>query len=743
MELKRYMEMLRRWVWLLIIGLVLGAAAGFVVSRYQTPIYQATTRILATHASSQNTTGDLTYLNDQQLAQTYIQLFNTQPVLDAASAQLGYRVDTKQLQAQQVGTTQVLQLTVEDPDPQHAAAIANTLVQSLIDQNENLQAGRYATTEQSLQQQVDQTQAQITALQSQVDQVSTQTVQDQISAIRAQIDPLQAEVSALQKEIAALQPTTAVSNRVKIAADQARLDEIQPVLTLYQQIYSNLLVLGQPSDAANSDSARLAQLKSTLDLYQQVYINLLSSLQSVRLARLQNTPNVVQIEKAAVPSAPVRPKPVNNTLLAGLVGLMLAGGIVFLVEYLDDTLKTPEDVERVLGLTVIGYIATMQYHDNSEEGSYVLRQPRSPVAEAFRSLRTNLEFAGVDKPLRSVMITSASPNEGKTTVAVNLAAIVAQSGKRVVLIDADLRKPQVHHFLDLENRTGLSDLFRSDVPLHLVSQRIEGLPNVLVITSGSLPPNPTELLGSARMDQILKEVAQAAEVIILDTSPSLVADVQVLGAKVDGVALVVQPGRTQSQDARATLEQLKRAGARVVGVIFNHIPRDRPYYYGGYRHYSPYYNGGYKQYAGYLEDDAGADGKKPRLGSRQAAPARGAVSRHQCSGSRQAPRRKDDSQGQIAAWPRIGLMKTNQVQPSSLLGVCEHLGTQDDPRTCLAYPSVWNYCHRASPPETVRLEHQRQYCQTAAHVQCPVFQGTQGRAPACRYSGSPPFRAVP
>jgi non-specific protein-tyrosine kinase len=256
----------------------------------------------------------------------------------------------------------------------------------------------------------------------------------------------------------------------------------------------------------------------------------------------------------------------------------------------------------------------MEYQDTSDEGAYVLRQPRSPVAEAFRSLRTNLEFSSVDKPLRSLMITSASPNEGKTTVAVNLAAIVAQGGKRVVLVDADLRKPQVHRFLDLENRTGLTDLFRGEIPLKPVSHRIEGLPNVLVITSGSLPPNPTELLGSARMDQILKDLGQAAEMVILDSCPGLVADIQVLAAKVDAVALVVQPGHTQSQDARATLEQLKHAGGHVVGVIFNRIPRDRPYYYGGYRHYSPYYNRGYKNYAGYLEDDPGPDGKKPRSG---------------------------------------------------------------------------------------------------------------------------------
>lgn len=618
MELKHYVEMFRRWAWLLILGLVLGAVVGLVVSLYQTPVFQASTRVLAVRAS-QSTSSDLTYLSDQQLAQTYVQLLTTKPVLEGASTQLGYPIDIDQLNVQPVGTTQVIKLTVEDTDPSRAAAIANALVQSLIDQNENLQAGRYAITEESLQVQINQTQAQIVTLQTQVNQVSTETVEEQLSAIRAQIDPLQAEVSDLQKEIASLLPSTAVSNRVKVAADQARLAEIEPVLSLYQQIYSNLLVLGQPSEAVNSDSVRLAQLKSTLDLYQQVYINLLSSLQSVRLARLQNTPNVVQIEQAVVPASPVRPKPVNNTLLAGLVGLMLTAGVVFLVEYLDDTIKTPEDVVRALGLTVIGYIAKMDYPDESDEGIYVVRQPRSPVSEAFRSLRTNLEFASVDKPLRTLVITSASPNEGKTTVAVNLAAIVAQGGKHVALLDADLRKPQVHRFLNLPNRAGLSDLFRENalykgvVPAATVSQKFDGMQNVAVITSGSLPPNPTELLGSSRMDQILKEVGETAQMIILDSSPSLVADIQVLAAKVDGVLIVVQPGHTQVQDAKATLEQLNRAGARLVGVIFNQIPRDRPYYYGGYRHYSPYYNGGYHYYSGY-HDRSAANGRNGTRG---------------------------------------------------------------------------------------------------------------------------------
>jgi succinoglycan biosynthesis transport protein ExoP len=606
-ELQRYLGMLRRWAWLLAVGLIAGAGIGYGVSAAQEPVYQATTKILATRPTTSSagagTATDLSYVSDWQLVQTYMQLLPTRPVLDEAAAQLGYGVSKDQLIVTQVESTNVFQLTVEDSDPQKAASVANALVQALVKQNDVLQAGQYTATEQSLQEQLDQTQQQIDALQSQVSQVSTQTVKDQLATLRSQIDPLQQEVTSLQKEIAASQPTTAVSNRTKIAADQARLNEIQPLLALYQQIYSNLIVVGQPSDVSGVSSIQLTHLQTSLDLYKQVYLNLLTSLESVRLARLQNTPNVVQIEVATVPTAPVRPKPLYSSLMGGPAGLVLAGLVAFGVEFLDNTIKTPEDVRALLNLSVLGYVGDVRRSKGDDKGVYVLNQPRSPVAEAFRSLRTNLEFSSVDRPLQKLLVTSSEPGDGKTTIAVNLAAILAQGGKRVVLVDADLRKPRVHAFVGVSNRKGLSDLFRDAVTPQAAMQRLDGT-EVAVITSGSLPPNPSELLQSARMDQILAQLVMMSNMVILDSPPAVVSDIQILAAKADGVLLVIQPGRTNTTQARATLEQLSRAGARVLGVVFNRIPRSRPYYYGGYQHYSPYQSGAYGYYG---EDDSGVE----------------------------------------------------------------------------------------------------------------------------------------
>jgi capsular exopolysaccharide synthesis family protein len=615
MELKRYFALARRWVWLGILGLLLGAAGGYFYSAQQTPLYQASTRFVILMPAQ--TTDYYSYLNSQDLVQTYTQLLTTDRVLQDASAQLGYPVYAGQANAQEENTSQFVTLTVQDTDPKHAADIANILVSTLITQNEDLQSVRYATSEQKLQTQIDQVQTQITTLQAQINNISSTTVQQQISQVQGELDPLQKQASDLQNQITKLQnsyPTK--DNLAQLADKQATLDQIQSLVTLYKQVYSNLVVLGQPlNNTSNGDpnsTSRLGQLQTTLNLYQQIYLNMLSSVQSTQMARVQNTPNVVQVEPAAVPLSPFSPHPLRNAALAGAIGLMLAIGIAFLVEYLDDTLKNSDDIERILKLPVIGYIAQFRYNSGQSESLYVTRQPRSPVTEAFRSLRTNLEFAGVDRPVRRLLVTSAGPNEGKTTISVNLAAVLAQSGKRVIIMDADMRRPSVHRFLGITNQLGLSDLFRGSNTLDSVMQRIEGQGNIYTITSGSLPPNPSELLASARMEQILQEAGREADMIVIDSPPALVTDVQIMASKVDGIIVVIHSGHTHADSALATMEQLSRAGGRVLGVVLNRIPRERADYYGGYRHYSPY-SSGYHYYS-YSRDEGGKS-HAPSFGS--------------------------------------------------------------------------------------------------------------------------------
>jgi non-specific protein-tyrosine kinase len=605
MEISFYLSIARRWAWLLVLGLVLSALGGYGFARIQTPIYQAETRVIASRASMQAASNsaaganDYYYISDQQLMQTYIELLKASSIFDKASQILGYPVVFSQIQAAQVKDTRILSITVEDSDPQRAADISNAVVAALVQQNEEIESSRYKTSDESLQIQIKQVEEQIAAYQTNLDNQSSVTLSEQLAQVEAQMVPLQTEVTQLKKDIAILSPAYSAERKSKVAELNARLDQVQPLLALYQKIYADLVVVGA-SGTAQNDNAVTTRLQSTLVLYQQIYLNLINTREEIRLTRLQNSQSIDQIQAAVAPKFPIRPQPLTSSLLAGVIGLMLSAGIVFAIEYLDDTLKVPEDVDHVLGVPLIGYIAEMETGGSDRDIVYVSQNPRSPVAESFRSLRTNLEFSAVDKPLRTILVTGAEAADGKTTIATNLASIFSQSGKRVMLLDCDLRRPRVHRFFNLQNRVGMSDLFRDTLNLDAVTQKWanSNATSIAVITSGSLPPNPSELLGSKKMDQILTEIASRADVIVIDSPPSLVADAQVLASKVDGVLLVVQPGKTHAGAARAIREQLDRAGARIIGVVFNRIPRNRGYYYGGYKYYSPYYrHSGYDRYA--------------------------------------------------------------------------------------------------------------------------------------------------
>jgi len=339
------------------------------------------------------------------------------------------------------------------------------------------------------------------------------------------------------------------------------------------------------------------QLETRLTQYRQLYSTLVTSYEQVRLSEAQTSTNVVVSESAQIPQSPISPNTSRSTMLAAIVGMMLAAGIVFIIEYLDDTIKNPDEIRRKFNLPILGMIAA---HDSEADKIISLTQPRSPVAEAFRSLRTNVTYAAIDSTLRRILITSATPQEGKTTISVNLAVVLAQGERKVALVDADMRRPQVHYKFGLNNQVGLSDLF-------LITHPLESLPKSFVqsceikrlgvVTTGKVPPNPSELLTSRRMAQFLDILNNEYDLIVIDTPPILsVTDATALAPGMDGVLLVAKPGVTRQRDFRQMLEQLQTVGARTLGVVLNDVkPTSRKYGY--------YYNRYYSKYAGYYNVD--------------------------------------------------------------------------------------------------------------------------------------------
>jgi len=359
--------------------------------------------------------------------------------------------------------------------------------------------------------------------------------------ILSQIEDLKANIKKSQDEIRQLDDVMAKSNSAR-----------------------------QIQDARNRQTA----LQTQVSTWQATYNGLLTNLQ-------QGTPNFLSVvEPAQTPLYPVGPGMGYNVLLAVAIGLVLSGGAAFLLEYLDDTLKTPDDVRQVLGLTVLARIARMEGNGYPDK-LVTAKQPRSPVAAAYRVLRTNLQFIAVDRPLCTLMVTSPSPKEGKSLASANLAVAMAQSGKRVILVDADLWRPCQHHIFEMDNTEGLtSALLSDDASLTPVLQQ-GPVENLGILLSGPVPPNPSDLLGSRRMGDLIEALRRQTDVVIFDSPPVMAdADATILAARVDGILLVVDSGSTRRGPAQRSKEALEAVGARLTGVVLNRLSGDeRSYYY--------------------------------------------------------------------------------------------------------------------------------------------------------------------
>jgi len=335
-------------------------------------------------------------------------------------------------------------------------------------------------------------------------------------------------------------------------------------LTQYQGIRTNLLFLGKPDTSGSSiTNPRLDQLKSTLDLYQNIYLNHLTSLENLRLARLQSTPTVTQIETASIPNNPIRPIPIIYTGLAAIVGLVIAAVGAVVIEFLDDAVKTPEDVQAIKPMPVLGMIRkvpSIKTHFINDQD--VTEEPLSSVFEDYRSLGVQLEYQRENEKFQTLMVTSSGRGEGKTTAAINLATIYARSGQQVLLLDANLKQPRLHKILGDSSEIQILDLAKFD---------------------STFPKETKDLLGMSKIVSALDRVEDLGEqMVIIDSPPIFTADAKILASKVDGLVLVVKAWETEKEALRAAIKQLDQVNAKIIGMILNSVPTEFSYYYDRY-----------------------------------------------------------------------------------------------------------------------------------------------------------------
>lgn len=296
----------------------------------------------------------------------------------------------------------------------------------------------------------------------------------------------------------------------------------------------------------------------------------LNHTQLLQLSEGAKSPNYLAIiDPAQADPEPVRPWILLNTLLAGVAGLLIAVVVILLLEYLDDTLKSTDDLGQSLGLTSLG--AVSHFPSNHSQLGLILSQgPFSAASESYRMIRSNIQFVAVDGAAKAILITSPNPGEGKSTTVANLGVVMAQAGLKTIVVDADLRRPVQHQIFQLVNLGGLTDLLTSpelEIEGYLRDTQVE---NLQVMTSGFLPPNPSELLGSQRMRKLLANLNEMADVVILDSPPATAfADAVLLSNRVDGVVLVTEAGRTRRDAAQQAISNLRQAGANLFGGVLN------------------------------------------------------------------------------------------------------------------------------------------------------------------------------
>ena len=344
--------------------------------------------------------------------------------------------------------------------------------------------------------------------------------------------------------------------------------------------------------------AEQARLTATVGTMQRTFDNLQSEYQLARIAESVDAGRVQSIDEATLPTFAVSPNRKRAIIYSVLMGLLLGLGLAFALDRLDDSVKSPDELRDQMELPMLGLIPAIRAERGSRRsadatvGRLITHvDPRSPVAEAYRSMRTNLAFARAQQSPQAIVVASPGPSDGKSTTVANLAITFAQQGQRTLLIDADLRRAVLDKAFNAPRSPGLTEVIIGEATLDQVVHKTE-VPNLSILASGRFPPNPAELLGSARMQEILHEAKARFDVILLDSPPLLaVTDAAVLSTMVDGVVLVIRTQRTKRDAVRRALGHVRSVRGRLLGAVLNDVDLRSGAYYGSYGHYYYSYYG--------------------------------------------------------------------------------------------------------------------------------------------------------
>lgn len=526
-ELREYIEPLRKWWWLLVLSALLAGVSSVIYTKRQPLVYRSTTTLMVgTELMDPNPSGGELNLAGQ-LASAYADIATRTAIREATMKALNlewlpeYTVSTP-------SSAQMLEISVIDSSPERAQSVAAELANQLIRQTPGGRAQ-----------------------------------QDHQSFVEEQIAQLEASIRATNEEIVRQQQalTTLFSAR-QIAETKALISALESKVATLQANYAALL--------ANS--------------------------------RQGATNSITIIDPADLPTTPLANDMAVNSAIAAAVGFVLAAAGAYLIEYFDQSLRSAQEVARLLNLTLLGAIPRISRKELRKYGPLAIVGPRTPLLDAYAALRLNVQAAPDDAhSLQVLLITSPGPQEGKSSIAANLAGDWARSGQKVILVDADLYHPSQQRLFELPNQSGLTTTLidpQSDLNSLIKPTKIRGLS---VLTSGPLLPNPTPLLAQQRMTNLLANLRQMADIIVVDTPPaSAVVDASILAPQADGVLLVISASKTKRNPAKSAVELLRQIRAQVLGVALFNSPAQHTLY----QYYNHSYGGGVFLPEAYSDNEA-------------------------------------------------------------------------------------------------------------------------------------------
>ncbi len=458
-----------------------------------------------------------------------------------------------------------------------------------------------------------------------VESKSVQRLRDKIgdleerrSALMVQYTAEWPEVKKVDEQIARLKQDLDKTPREIVNSIRARYEASIDKVNKLRQEYSRELGAANQMSIAEMGMSNLNQ---QLETNKQFYNTLYQKQKELQITSSDRSNNVSVSTPARMPRSPIGPQRGRNILIAFILSLGAGVGLAFLLDYLDDTLNTVEDVDRHLQLPTLALIPAPRAARLTLRGKTaaaalatkgaasevtalaLIEDVRSPVAEAYRHLRTSLLLSTAGQPPKTMLVTSSQPSEGKTTTAVNTAMMLAQTGVEVLIVDCDLRRPRIHAHFALPNTRGVTNYLSGESNLDELIQTCDKVPNLKVLTSGRIPPSAAELLGSSEMQRLLQELSGRFNHIVIDSPPTIsFTDASILSTLVDGVILVVHGGRSSRGVVRRAKQQLHDVGAHIFGIVLNNVKAESSDYY-----YNNYYSGYYADEEETAADEVGAE----------------------------------------------------------------------------------------------------------------------------------------